>query len=508
MSNIKLGLKWKITKVLDTTPPIHQDNCVFNISPNPGLYNQLSIPMHHSYVPQILLPTLTYHQLIKNNLRKIKVKKIDDKKFPYNIYVPAFNTSISFNLKIRLFPPNILSLTVTLSNFTTTLDAAKLIDYQKIEQLKPINDIIQWTIGIVETLNHKNFVSSQTFRYKPAVHLGDICPPKVFQNYIKGNIHQLIGVLIRNYDYEQMKDEIPKEIIKKNNNHNLKSSGELLLIDKQGVLYITPLNSKDSERQKKTLSRTHDLYEIANVFSEYLNNYLSFRCQNEDLADFFLYKIRPWINEPEVIFRNSITNKNIWNLLVGEQGLKPLMQSVTKSPILRAIEDKSNYFDLFSIKWWNENDFPYLLSRKIEESKELNLTFLDNEDLERLIIEDYGEARRSLQCKNYKATILLCGSIVEAILTAAIAKAKIPGITSEKLYEVYNLHKLIELAKNESIITDSNIFSFIDPLRNYRNTIHPGVQVRKSVSLDLSKARIAIETIKLLIKELNKSYKN
>ncbi len=184
------------------------------------------------------------------------------------------------------------------------------------------------------------------------------------------------------------------------------------------------------------------------------------------------------------------------------------MQSVTKPSILRAIEDKSNYFDHFSIKWWNECDFPYLLSRKIEESKELNLAFLDNKDLKRLIIEDYGEARRSLQSKNYKATILLCGSLVEAILTAAIAKAKIPGITSEKLYNDYNLYKLINLAKNQGIITDSNLFSFIDPLRNYRNTIHPGVQVRKSVSLDLSKARIAIETIKLLIKELNKSYTN
>jgi len=75
------------------------------------------------------------------------------RKFPYKIDIPELNTKVLFNIKIRLYPINILSLTITASGFPPTLDAAKLIDYQKLNQLKPIYYIIQWTIGIVETLN-------------------------------------------------------------------------------------------------------------------------------------------------------------------------------------------------------------------------------------------------------------------------------------------------------------------------------------------------------------------
>lgn len=65
----------------------------------------------------------------------------------------------------------------------------------------------------------------------------------------------------------------------------------------------------------------------------------------------------------------------------------------------------------------------------------------------------------------------------------------------------------MKIAKDHNLIQDENIFSLIDPLRNYRNMIHPGVQLRKSISPDLSKANIALDSINLLISDINKSHK-
>ncbi len=302
-----------------------------------------------------------------------------------------------------------------------------------------------------------------------------------------------------------MDDRITNSVIEKNHDHNLKSSQELLLIDKQGVLYLTPNRTAKKKPTRPRFSRTYDLFGIALVFKDFITNYHSFRLYNEDFADFLLNKIRPWIDEPDIVFGASVSNKYRWELLLEEFGLKARLRFILTQTIINALHEKSQYFDKFAVEWWSQSDFPFLISGEIRESKEIHLGFLENEDLKQLIIEDYAEARRSLQSKNYKATILLCGSIAEAILTAIIDKADLSGITTSKLYSNYDLFKLVDLAKTEGLIRDKTLFPLLEPLRSYRNIIHPGVQVRKSLSPDSSKARIALETVNLLVKDLNRT---
>lgn len=368
----KISIKWKITKVLNSNLLIQKSNLLFNISPNTGLYNQFGISLNHSYVPQVLKPTIIYHQAIKKNLLTKLNTRIDDKKYPYSIYVPDLNAKVILNIKIRLFQPNYLSLTVTVSDLPGSLNATQLINYQKLSQHKPIHDIIKWTIHMVETLNHKDFNSLQPFGYNstPIVHLEGVCLLWAFQDHINENISKYIGILIRNGNYETMDNKIQKVILEKNKEHNLKDIQERFLIDKQGILYISPTETKIHKQKKATLfHKSNDLFEIAKVFREYLKDYPSFRIRNEDLADFFFYKIRTWIEMPEVVFEHSEAQKNIWKLLIKELELKAFMQSAMKSTTLQIIENKSRVFDQYLIGWWNENDFSLLLSNKIKEEK-------------------------------------------------------------------------------------------------------------------------------------------
>lgn len=337
MINGKFTLKWKITKVLDTPPSIHQDNIVFNLSQNTGLYSQFSLPKSLGYVPHLLEPTVVFHQVIKNELAKQDIKIIN-KKFPYNIDVPNLNAQVLLNIKIRLYPTNILSLTVTVSGFPSTLDAVELINYQRLDKLEPIPHIIQWTIGMVETLDHKNFNPSQPLRSKSIVYLDGVCRPEDFKNHIKENVSQYVGILIRNDYYKTMDEEIQRLILEKNKDHNLKFSQELLLIDKQGILYVKPTGTM---APKSRFSKIQELYEIAIIFGEFLSNDLSFHIQKEDLANF--NKIRQWIEDPEAVFRYSVEHKKMWKLLLREFELKAIMQSAIKrkQEIEKNISDKA-----------------------------------------------------------------------------------------------------------------------------------------------------------------------
>lgn len=507
MGEMKLSaiaiLRWKAIAILKSTPFIDQPNIIFNSSPYTGLYSQFDLPL--SYVPKVLAPTVVYHQVIGNLLKKNGFE-VKEKRYPYKLFVQGIGT-VSLNLQIKLFPPNILSVTVQVSDFPVEVEPNELIALQRLNRIKPISEIVQWTIGMAETLNQRRFDQSQSFQFKPAVFLDQICSPERFQQLVRSNLPKFTGILIRNPEYELMDDDIPVRIMEKNKGHNLKSSQELMLLDKQGLLYLTPSSNKDRKTLIESFIRVHDLYEIAYVYSTYLDGYLHLRAYSEDFADFILYIIRPWIEESQVIFKSSVSNRHIWDLLMAELGLKSQFEYILRNgEIVNSLTLKSGLFEKFSKRWWATADFVSSLSRKIQESKDFSLEFLGNTtELKMLILADYGEAQRSVQCRNFKAAMIISGSICEALLTAGLDAIKPPLITTKALYEDYNLFKLIQAAKQYGLVTDGTLLLHLDALRQYRNLIHPGVQTRKSLLPDESKARIALETVNLLVKELNKT---
>jgi hypothetical protein len=104
---------------------------------------------------------------------------------------------------------------------------------------------------MAKVLNHKDFHFSHSIHYKPALHLDETSSQDglYFTNIQSRN--QYAGIVIRNYDYALMADEISDKVFEKNQMHNLKSSQEILLIDKQGILYVTSSESINSKKKIK-----------------------------------------------------------------------------------------------------------------------------------------------------------------------------------------------------------------------------------------------------------------
>ena len=233
-----------------------------------------------------------------------------------------------------------------------------------------------------------------------------------------------------------------------------------------------------------------------------MDNFWILRKSNEHFADFIIHKLQPWIHSPEIIFKKSVSNRLLWNLISTELALNAQANFILadKGPA-NAIVEKRPYFDQFSDRWYEIKAFPEVLSRKIEEARNLDLSFVSDPELRALIIDDYSEAKRTFAGKNYKSTIILCGSIAEALLTDALDRHRPTGITTTQLYKS-DLAPLIDLAISNGLIKDTNLKELITPIRKYRNLIHPGVQLRKDLTPDESKAAIALAVIEILVKEL------
>ena len=98
-------------------------------------------------------------------------------------------------------------------------------------------------------------------------------------------IRKSVAVVIRDQAYKSMSSEIVTDLLRKNQDQNLKDPRNLLLIDKQGLLYVAPApDQRGPERSR--FRRVSDLYELAMIYRTFVDEYRELRAHHEDLADF------------------------------------------------------------------------------------------------------------------------------------------------------------------------------------------------------------------------------
>ena len=103
--------------------------------------------------------------------------------------------------------------------------------------------------------------------------------------------------------------------------------------------------------------------------------------------------------------------------------------------------------------------------------------------------------------------MILCGGAIEAILTDLIATHKSraksaksapnkPDITHWDLSDLINV--VVELD-----LISSGVEKLSHSLREYRNLVHPGNEIRKGLTFDAEEARIAVELLNIVHRDLS-----
>lgn len=133
--------------------------------------------------------------------------------------------------------------------------------------------------------------------------------------------------------------------------------------------------------------------------------------------------------------------------------------------------------------------------------------FIQNVTLKAILARDYDEIQKSMISNCYKAAIILSGGSIEALLldllhkdeSAARASSKAPA---ESNLDKWHLNDLIEVAVDTNSVA-GEIAKLSHSVREYRNLIHPGVEVRGTLKVEPEEAKIAVEVLNILIRELS-----
>lgn len=132
--------------------------------------------------------------------------------------------------------------------------------------------------------------------------------------------------------------------------------------------------------------------------------------------------------------------------------------------------------------------------------------FISNNELKLILERDYLEIQRNISSSNWKSAIILSGGSIEAILLELLLRdsSKAKGSSKapkENDLNKWDLNSLLEVALEEKLI-DDGIAKLGHTVREYRNLIHPGVEIRKRLKVEPEEAKIAIEVLNILIRDL------
>lgn len=154
------------------------------------------------------------------------------------------------------------------------------------------------------------------------------------------------------------------------------------------------------------------------------------------------------------------------------------------------------------------------LQTALEDSTDVPVTekrefeFISDPNLKVILERDYEEIQRAFISRCWKSVIILCGGAIEAILTDLLSRDETAAVcakcaTSEKDITRWDLSTLIDVSVELKLVS-AGIQKLSHPLREYRNLVHPGNEIRNKLEFGAEEARIAVELLHILHRDLTR----
>ncbi len=134
------------------------------------------------------------------------------------------------------------------------------------------------------------------------------------------------------------------------------------------------------------------------------------------------------------------------------------------------------------------------------------LNKINNPKLRTIVLRDIEECAYSYILNFNKTTIIMCGSIIEAVLTdllenKGIKKYQFGSKLTTKNLEDMDLIDLLEVCSQEKLIKDTT-YHLSQVLRKYRNIIHPSNEIKNSHDINSDNATLLWNAMKTVVCEI------
>ena len=141
----------------------------------------------------------------------------------------------------------------------------------------------------------------------------------------------------------------------------------------------------------------------------------------------------------------------------------------------------------------------------ITETREFS--FINNIELQTVLKRDFLEIQRAYIAECWKSVIILSGGAVEAILadlllTNSSQAIQATNAPNKKDITKWNLSELINVSAELKLVS-AGVEKLSHTLREYRNLVHPGMEIRDKLTFDAEEAKIALEVLNILYRNLS-----
>jgi len=126
--------------------------------------------------------------------------------------------------------------------------------------------------------------------------------------------------------------------------------------------------------------------------------------------------------------------------------------------------------------------------------------FITDEEFRNSLESDYKEMNRCFESEAWKAVHVLAGSITEAVLIDYLVSQ---GIIDRGTALSLDLGGSIKLCGDNGIISRRSV-DLSSVIKEYRNLIHPGRQIRLNEEVSPESARVALAVVQILIGEVSR----
>lgn len=135
-----------------------------------------------------------------------------------------------------------------------------------------------------------------------------------------------------------------------------------------------------------------------------------------------------------------------------------------------------------------------------------NLNKVNNPKLRNIVLRDVEECAYSYILNFNKTTIIMCGSIIEAVLTDLleskdIKKYQVGSKQTTKNLEDMDLIDLLEVCSQEKLIKDTT-YHLSQVLRKYRNIIHPSNEIKNLRDINSDNSTLLWNAMKTVVCEI------
>ncbi len=143
----------------------------------------------------------------------------------------------------------------------------------------------------------------------------------------------------------------------------------------------------------------------------------------------------------------------------------------------------------------------------VVEHRPLDLSFVRDESLRLILERDWEEIGKCTEAGSHKAVLVLAGSVIEAILVDYMLANPPSSANAPTVAQILKMElgPLIQLAQQEQIV-NADTRDIANVLREFRNLIHPGRELRLKAKIGPDRADIAKGLVCLVAEDLRAAY--